>query len=373
MAGQRIFNPRHRWLLRSRIGRGEVAASVAVLAVLALALLWVAAQRDAYDPARRDLDPALLVGSKAPEIYQRPLQPWRKPGTGGTGAAPDLGVFPAAVLEGGWRAARSPRTFHPDTLYEKVNGEADKFLRQGFRALHYVVLAGPDDAELSAELFDQGGFAGALGVFSDHATGDRVVQQHGRSRYLLTAGGAIGMHGRWFYRLAGNAATPALRAKAEQVALALDALPVAAGDMPYAWGVLRAAGAEEAGISYQAENVFQYGFARDFWFGALPQAGGDDGPPPRLFVHRAAAPGEAEALAGRILAEHAYDYTTEGQAGPEADDATLLRHRFLGTFFALARSGAVLYGVEEAPDPAAAGGALQRLQGALEAEPSSGR
>jgi hypothetical protein len=55
-----------------------------------------------------------------------------------------LGNFPAAVVSNQWKAASDVRLFSPENLYEKINGEAPKFLLQGFERLYYLVLRQKD-------------------------------------------------------------------------------------------------------------------------------------------------------------------------------------------------------------------------------------
>ncbi len=184
--------------------------------------------------------------------------------------------------------------------------------------------------------------------------------------YFTTPAGAIGMHGRFFFRIAGNSGQPAVRAKAEQIVRAFAALPVKPGETPRPFRILGQGLRIPPGrIAYQQHNVFQYAFARDFWFARLEgrKAG-------RLFLHQARNPREAARLFDRIAGEHAREYTAltpaeRAAAGGNAAGGVTLRHPFLKTYFRMARAGNMVYGVERAPHPAAAARALDRLGGLL--------
>lgn len=76
------------------------------MCALVAIVVWVAAQRDAFDPDRRDLPLELLEGERPViELYDRPLKPWVEPGTVVAGAAPalNLGMFLPAVVDTDWQ------------------------------------------------------------------------------------------------------------------------------------------------------------------------------------------------------------------------------------------------------------------------------
>ena len=94
-------------------------------------------------------------------------------------------------------------------------------------------------------------------------------------------------------------------------------------------------------IIYERQDVFQFDFARDFWF-ARPDARADL----RCYVHEAASEGDARQLFDRLYEENLYDHTRMN----EAPQGVVLKHNFLGTFLALNRNGSYIFGVDNAPD-----------------------
>ncbi|MDH5752922.1 MAG: hypothetical protein OEZ59_10975 [Deltaproteobacteria bacterium] len=380
MSTERIFNPRSRKVLRKHIGPAEALSSALVLTALALVVGWVAL--NPHDPASRDLDHRLLAtGEPEKTLYRPPPVPWTDPaapamgaGAGAAGGGVDMAPFPMALLAGGWTPGGRVRGFGPDNLYEKINGEAEKFIRQDFRALHYLVLKGPGGAELSIELFDQGSLPGSLGVFSDHRTPDKQVKllaQPGpeprpAGMYFPTSGGGIGMAGRYFFRLAGTPATEDTSAKALQVMTALAGL--AGNDPgPLLYRVLTGPlGISPAGLDYVRDNVFQYDFAREFWFGSrAPEKPGAAAPPPgagsRWFLHQAENPAAAQALRDRLLTEGEMEYESLRQQ----ENMSILRHRYLGTHMALGLGGRFICGVENAAAERGLEGELRKCFQAL--------
>jgi hypothetical protein len=358
---ERVFNRMRRPVYRKHLSWGEAAGGLVVVAALAAAVAWVALQRNRYDPADRDVAYAVLQADSVEDrLYRRPLQTWVEPGQGGPPATaePALGVFSPQILAEGWRVGSRMREFDPDTLYEKINGAAEQFLRFGFRRLHFVGLrAARGSAALDIELYDQGDFTGGLGIFSAQRDPGRPVAREGALHYYETPVGAVGVKGPWFFRIAGNEESPAVREKSRQLVSVLAELPVPDGGVPFGFRVLgEGMGLPLEDIAHLPENAFQFDFAKDFWFGRMMP-----GEPARYFVHRAAGADVAAELYERLLSEQRYDYDPVA----EGEETTLLRHRFLKNFFAMALDGPLIFGVENVQTREAADAALGRIAGVV--------
>jgi hypothetical protein len=361
MRRDNIFNSHKSHLMRSLIPAGEnLSVALIFLALIAL-VAWVTTTRDAFDPTERDL-PIELMGdnSRRIEIYNPPLKPWVAPGQQLAGAAFDLGPFPPSTLDAEWRPVGRIKRFQPDNLYEKINGEAEKFIKQGFVELAFLRLRSANDSsEIAIELFDQGGLSGSLGIFSEHAAGRAIEDRDGVS-FVATGAGAVGRQGRYFFRIAGDRQSTAITDKAARLVTAfaqLDRDPATTTThekiLPAGFDLLsRRLGIAEADIQFQERNVFQYDFAQRFWFGDAG-IGGEA----RLFVHKADTAAEAEALVAALVAEHGVEYDPLESDG----DHRLFRHRYLGSYFAIARRGDYVYGVEKSPDNAAITALLERI------------
>ncbi|MCH9675139.1 MAG: hypothetical protein K0U93_27095 [Gammaproteobacteria bacterium] len=349
MARDIIFNPRRLRLLRPGVPVRENAASLLVLCALVALVVWVVGRKDAFDPAMRDLPVEMLLGEREQiHLYTLPLKRWQDPATArasiGT-AAPDLKLFPASVVDATWVPEGRVREFSSETLFEKINGEAPKFLKQGFRTLQYLVLKSlTDETEIAMELFDQRDVGGSLGVFSAHVTGARPVKTDGDVTYFLTSAGVIGRVGRYFFRVAADRESEMVEQKTQQLVAAFAGLGSSvnetASEAPLQMRLL-ADGFEldSAQISFQAKNVFQFDFAEGFWFGTL-----DAGAPARAFVHRAPGAEQARALFAQLVEEQSFDFETVSAS----DDNVVLRHQFLKSLFGLSVMGQFLVGVENA-------------------------
>jgi hypothetical protein len=345
---------------------GSENLSVALIFIALIALgVWVMTTRDDFDPTERDL-PIELLGDNSLQIdiYNRPLKPWVEPGQQLAGAAFDLGPFPPATLDADWQPAGRVKRFQADNLYEKINGEAEKFIKQGFVELAFLRLrSASDSSEIAVELFDQGDLGGSLGIFSDHTAGQAVENRDGVS-FVANEAGAIGRKGRYFFRIAGDRSSAAITDKASSLITAfaqLDRNPAAENihekTTPTGFALLsQGLGIAEADIQFQESNVFQYDFAQRFWFGNAG-IGGDA----RVFIHIADSASAAKDLIAALTEEHSYEYDELESDG----SYSLFRHRYLGSYFAAAQRGKYVYGVEKSQDAVAIATLLQRISGVL--------
>lgn len=85
---------------------------------------------------------------------------------------PDAGIDLAALLPAppaGWVVAEGPDAYTPDTLYEVLNGGAERYLGHGCRRLLHVRYSPPDAplAGLTLDLYDMGSDLGAFGLYRD--------------------------------------------------------------------------------------------------------------------------------------------------------------------------------------------------------------
>jgi hypothetical protein len=370
MPREHLFNTRLTRLRRTHIPRGENLSVALIFLALIVLVTWLTTTRNNFDPTERDL-PIELLGDNSLQIdiYNRPLKPWVEPGQQIAGAAFELGPFPPAVLDAGWQPVGRVRSFQPDNLYEKINGEAEKFIRQGFVELAYLRLRSSSDAgEIAIELFDQGDLGGSLGIFSEHAAG-RAVEDRDGVNFFTTEAGAIGRKDRYFFRIAGDSSSDAITDKASSLVTAFAQLGAASAatktrtrDMPAGFALLnRGLGIAETDIQFQEDNVFQYDFAKRFWF-ADAGLGGDA----RLFVHIADTAAGAERLVAALAEEHGYEYDELESDGAQR----IFRHRYLGTYFVVAQRGPYVFGVENSPDAGAVSGLMARISENLDNDES---
>lgn len=302
---------------------------------------WLVLQRNNFDPESRDLpDKYLNTGIITSEIYHAPLQRWSETQNQQLAPAPDTGLLTRDILNDSWQISSSLREFNADNLFEKINGEADKFLKQGFQKMQFIRIADSQGAnEIGIELYDQGDLKGSLGVFAEYVSPEARVKSHESVVYIVNTAGAVGRKGRFFARLIGNSESPVISSKAENVMKLLVSLPQAESDIPFEYHILaEMLKINPAFISYQSNNVFQFDFARDFWFGAP-----DPGTSGRVFIHRLAEDKQEPVLFSRLVQEQQYDYKTVRST----PNFAVMQHLYLNTWFVIRQEGSVIFGVEK--------------------------
>ena len=360
MGRDRVFTSKKRRVLRKHIPFAENFSGIILLCALSLTVIWFAIQKTNYDPRERDLSyEQLLKKSNELQLYTPPLKPWVEPGTSHENSTQNLGIFPRVILDEEWRIASRLKQFHSANLYEKINGEAEKFIRQGFQTLSYLVLrSGRDQSEIAIELYDQGDLGGSLGIFADHLSEEKVIEQKGPVTYFITSAGAIGRKGRFFFRIAGDQSTENIQAKSLQLLESFSQLPQDAGEIPRAYQML----SEKMEIplmriSFQKQNVFQYDFVEDFWFARLQGSNRA-----RIFLHQASSREEAGVLFEEILAEQSYDYNVVRDDGM----LVVMFHDFLKNYFAIQHQGPYIFGIENIEDLREIDPLMERLSWELE-------
>lgn len=341
MKTEPILNPRKRRVARSQIPQIEVISSLLVILGLIGVISWLLLQKNSYDPAFRDLPEAYIgTGTVDVQLHKPEIQPASRATSEGTDTTPVLGYLPSAILNENWQLSSPLREFDGATLFEKINGEADKFLQHGFKKLQFIRLANEEASlEIGIELYDQGNLAGSLGVFAEYLSTASGVSTHESVVYILNQAGGIGRNGRFFVRIIGNRESQRIVDKTESILKSLSALPLKAEDVPFEYRLLtEGLGIDPAQIAFQSNNVFQFNFAEDFWFGTpIKDQNG------RVFVHRADSDQQARELFEQLVENQRYDY----EIIRKTETLAILQHLYLKTWFVLKLEGSVLLGAEK--------------------------
>jgi hypothetical protein len=90
-------------------------------------------------------------------------------GAGPPGAVVDLrGLLPDPATLAGWRVAAGPADYDPATLFEYLDGGAERYLKHGFRTLVQVRYEAVADsrAGVTLDVYDMGSDLGAFGIYS---------------------------------------------------------------------------------------------------------------------------------------------------------------------------------------------------------------
>jgi len=342
----RIFNNRPRKLFRKYIPTSEVVFSAGFVGVVILMGAWFAAQKENYDPSERDISMELMIaGQTEDNLYRTPLQRWVDPSkaaAGGGAPSFDLGVFPDTMLDGGWTPASRYQVFEPETMFEKINGAAPQYINFGAEYLHYIAIADPTGAhELSIELYDMVAFENALGIFGAQRDRSRTIDEMRNVYYYPTEVGALGIFERYYVKIVGTSDDRVVKDKTTEVLAKLSQAPgLESAVIPRFFTVFNEAlGIPFQDITYLKNDAFQYGFAKEFWFGVIP-----DGGEARYYAHEAASPEEALTLFQKLKENQAFDY----EIVSESDREVVMKHKFLDSYLALNRIDNMVYGVDGA-------------------------
>ena len=96
------------------------------------------------------------LGAKEPRIVETDL--WQ--------------LLPAPASLGDWRWVEGPVEYFPSTLWEYLDGGAERYVSYGFRSLTHVRYQLGDDptACVTVDVFDMGGILGAFGIYRSGLT-----------------------------------------------------------------------------------------------------------------------------------------------------------------------------------------------------------
>jgi hypothetical protein len=110
-----------------------------------------------------------------------------------TEAAEAQSPFPAPALEN-WRAPAQVSPFTPETLYVKINGRAEVYLRLNVEGLAFGTYCHEADRDRTIDVYwyDMGEPANALGIFQVEAAPEADPVSVGREGYQI--GGAVFFH-----------------------------------------------------------------------------------------------------------------------------------------------------------------------------------
>lgn len=94
---------------------------------------------------------------------------------GSEGATPIDSLVPKGDLPKGWALIHGPQTYNKKTLFEHINGQAELYLKYGFRQSVFAIYRDKKKAEnqIEVDIYDMGNVVQAFGVFSRFRNEDR--------------------------------------------------------------------------------------------------------------------------------------------------------------------------------------------------------
>ncbi len=320
----------------------EFRVGIAVLVLLAAVLAWVA-----WRGAHPD-----------PELFATGGDLLTPPPTTASTTTTDRGPLPSGIAAEGWKEG-PVSTFDADNLYEKINGREDYYKSFGFRRLWFVSLVSEADPEevVDIEMYDLSDAPNALGAYAgERAPGiSPVVNERGLSHVDRNA--LYLTRGSYYVRAIGTGESPSVRAQLAHLERRFDDT-LAGEPLPWAYALfVGCLGLDPGRVSYQSENAFSFGFARDVYSGLLA----DD--ETEGFVVAAGSAAAAESLALRFTE----GFRSYGSPIGDSDSIAWTRDRYLGSVAGATPSGAWTLGIRGAPDLERAESSLRALEDAVRA------
>ncbi len=339
-----IFGLRRPRLLRTSIPLAENLSAALLGFVLIALVAWVMSTGNDFDPTERDLPIELQLSSARDiPIYTPPLKPWVDPARPVDRRRVGPGAFPRRH-PGCRMAAGRPR--------EALSG--GKPVREDQRRGGEVHQAGLRRAGLPAAALrprwqrdrDRAVRSGRSGrqprACLPNTPPGAPCRNRAGSASSPPAAGVIGRVDRYFFRAAGDRDSDAITAKA----LGLVGLrrswsqrrrradgAARPSCRPASRCSISASASRRRTSNSKRANVFQYDFARRFWFADA----GLDGEA-RVFLHIAEDAAAAEALIDALLAEHRYDYDDSRRATAVSPFCAIVSSK---TYFVVTREGNV--------------------------------
>lgn len=146
-----------------------------------------------------------------------PSSSWTKTAAGGPAAAAP-GHLAKGRAPAGW-TEQDRKTYDPKTIFDYINGGAERYLRKGFRRLHAARYARGTD-EVTVDLYDLGRPENAAAIFTETPTP--------KPRPVAACDEALGheyglklRHGQVYGEVTASRADPALQQAAEAFARAV--------------------------------------------------------------------------------------------------------------------------------------------------------
>ncbi len=158
--------------------------------------------------------------------------------------------FPTEVE--GWRAQGADAAYDRATLYDYMNGGAEMFLTYDFRRVWVRRYEGPDESEITADLYDMGSSEEAFGMFSfgREDEGIEIGQDSEYGADLLRF-----WKGRYFVSIMGMGDEEAIKSPMVEIGKAIDAAITETGPGPLLLNALPGEGLQRHRITYFHSDI----------------------------------------------------------------------------------------------------------------------
>ncbi len=170
-------------------------------------------------------------------------------------------LLPQTAELAGWSIAEGPVEYAPETLYEYLDGGADRYLSHGFRRLLHVRYQLAEDplAAVTLDLYDMGDELGAFGIYSAGRRPGMEIRPWGAEGYR-TGVVAAAYRGRIFVHGAADDERPELMGMLERLVAAAGARAEGGTSPPAILDPLPADGLVAGSEGYVAADLLGHSF-----------------------------------------------------------------------------------------------------------------
>ncbi len=331
----RIFVKNGRKHYRPRYSITEVKLGGAVLLGLCVVSAWIVWKGRPPDPTLTAAPPAL--NRRATDDVDR-------------------GPLPKDLAPPGWQEG-GVAVFDPSNLYEKIDGREGYYKSFGFQKMWFLALTQGADRSLDLELYDLGSAANALGACAGELPEKAQPQAKDGGLFLQDRNALYLTRGKLYLRAIGSDESPEVQAALQAVATGFATVPGEA--LPWSYGLFLGLGIGPGQVSYQPQDAFSFGFAKDVHVGLA-----SDGET-ELFVSPQADENTAKALVDSYLA----GFVQYGEKVPGTGGGSWIQDRYLAKVSTATVRGRFVVGVKGAADVPAGQKWLEQLMKAVDGLP----
>jgi hypothetical protein len=199
--------------------------------------------------------------------------------------------------------------------------------------------------------------ANAIGIFAAQRDDSQALEKIEDAYFFSTSVGAIGILNQYYFKITGSQKSSQAVKKSIDIIGALNEIESESSEASRVFQVFsKNLGIPFERITYERQDVFQFDFAKDFWFGRPPATSEY-----RYFAHQSSSEEDARVLYDRLVEENLFDNALVTQS----DQAVVMKHNFLNTFLSLNLEKGYVFGIENAPSEEVLNRSLKLLREGL--------
>ena len=212
---------------------------------------------------------------KEKKLFISSLLIWLCLGSGtAAGEVFSASLLPKRLVEG-WEQVGNPQVYDRQTLFKRINGQAELFFKYGFEGSVFTLYQNKQDEkdQVEVDLYDMGNVVQAFGIFSRFRSEDRSAGV-GLESYLEDTS-LLFYKGRYFVMLYATQAEPPVLKK---MAMRISSLLPEDSSIPEEILYFPKEGLRRGSIEYHPEGLLGYQFLKKGFLATYLRKGEDNNP-----------------------------------------------------------------------------------------------